>query len=67
MAQTYEKLGKMHKKTKINSQAQLFKRLAMLFSSTSEYLDNQGQLTKIYSGQAMKHYQQEYEPLEEIL
>lgn len=57
----------MHKKVKVNSQSQLFKRMSMLFTSTAQYLDNQGELTKIYSGQAMKYYEQEYEPLEELL
>lgn len=39
LSQCYMKLGKMHKKVKINSQTQLFKRLGVLFNQTSEYLD----------------------------
>jgi hypothetical protein len=60
-------LGKLFRKIKVNSQYKLFQKLSMLFKDQSRIVGQQGYLTKVYLGQAMKYYDQEYEPLEELV
>jgi len=57
----------LYRKLKINSQSKLFLRLSELFKDTSVNFQHQGNLTKIYCGQAMKVYELEHQPLDDMV
>lgn len=59
-------MGTFNKKLKIKSQDKLFTKLSGLYYGQSLQLQNSGELTKIYCGQAMKVYEMEYQPLNEL-
>ena len=60
LSQTFESLGKMHKKIKVGSQYKLFKKMSSVMDATSEYLGKQGQLTGTYATDVIKYYEHEY-------
>lgn len=60
LSQTFDSLGKMHKKIKVGSQYKLFKKMSTVMSASSEYLGKQGQLTGSYATNVIKFYEHEY-------
>lgn len=60
LSQTFDTLGKMHKKIKVGSQYKLFKKMSTVMSASSDYLGKQGQLTGSYATDVIKFYEHEY-------
>lgn len=63
----FEDMYKTNKELRILSQAKLFKKLSTLMHGQALAVRNTGNLLKLYSGEALKFYYQENEPIIDLI
>lgn len=67
MSVNFDEMHLKNKELKILSQAKLFKKLSSLMLGQALAVRNTGNLLKLYTGNALKFYLQENEPLYDLL
>ena len=60
-------MGRLYKKVHVNSQYKLFSILSELYKEACINIKSQGYCFKTYVSQAMKHYDCEHQPIEDLV